>query len=72
MAKVIQRDEAINKGTILCGLFKAMDGVVFDLQMLMLKVCFGWPDTSLNELLHIHGSMLLEDNKVIANTYRAK
>lgn len=44
----------------------------FDLQMLMLKGLFGWSDTSFNELLSILGCVLLKDNKVLANIYRAK
>jgi hypothetical protein len=44
----------------------------FDLQMWMLKGLFGWSYTSFNELLSNLGSVLLKDNKVLANIYRAK
>ena len=40
--------------------------------MLKLKAHHGWPDTSFNELLRILASTYPEDNKVPANTYRAK
>ena len=44
----------------------------FNLQMLMLKARHGWSDTSFNELLSVLADTYPKDNKVPANTYRAK
>jgi hypothetical protein len=44
----------------------------FDLQVVILKACFGWSDTSFDELLCILVFVLLEDNKLQVNTYRRK
>ena len=44
----------------------------FNLQLLMLKACHGWSDTSFNDLLRILADTFPEGNKVPANTYRAK
>ena len=44
----------------------------FNLQMLMLKARHGWSDTGFNELLSYLADKYPKDNKVPANTYRAK
>ena len=44
----------------------------FNLQLLMLKSRPGWSNTSFNDLLRILIDTYPEDNKVPANTYRAK
>jgi hypothetical protein len=44
----------------------------FDLQLPMLKACFGWFDTIFNELLCILGYMLPKDNKAPSNTHCVK
>ena len=44
----------------------------FNLQMLMLKARHGWSDTSFNEHLSVLANTYPKDNKVPANTYRAK
>ena len=44
----------------------------FNLQMLMLKACHSWSDTSFNDLLRILAGTYLEGNEVSTNTYRAK
>jgi hypothetical protein len=38
----------------------------------MLKARHGWSDTSFNELLRVRADTYPKDNKVPANTYRAK
>jgi hypothetical protein len=40
--------------------------------MLMLKAQHGWSDTSFNDLMTILADIYPDDNKVPANTYRAK
>jgi hypothetical protein len=44
----------------------------FNLQLLMLKACHGWSDTSFNNLLCMLAYTYPEGNKVPANTYQAK
>ena len=44
----------------------------FNLQLLIQKSLHGWSDTSFNDLLRVLADTYLEDNKVPANTYRAK
>jgi hypothetical protein len=44
----------------------------FNLRMLKLKTQHGWFDTSFNELLSVLAGTYPKDNKVPANTYRAK
>jgi hypothetical protein len=44
----------------------------FDITMLMLKARHGWSDTSFNDLMHVLADTYPDDNKVPANTNRAK
>ena len=44
----------------------------FDLQLLMLKSCHGWSDTSFNDLLCMPADTYPKGNKVPTNTYRVK
>ena len=50
---------------------KHWTALCFNLQMLMLKACHGWFDTSFNDLLRILADTYPEGNKVPGKTYRA-
>ena len=51
---------------------EALDGVAFNLQLLLLKSRDGWSDTSFNDLLCMLADTYPKGNKVPANTYREK
>ena len=51
---------------------EALDGVAFNLQLLLLKSRDGWSDTSFKDLLRMLADTYLEGNKVPTNTYRTK
>jgi hypothetical protein len=54
------------------GCLKHWTALCFDLHMLMLKARHGWSDTSFNDLMTVLADTYPDDNKVPANTYRAK